>query len=51
VDDLIKARQASCEVISSTASWFGVTYPADKPIVVETVKLLVEAGEYPSPLV
>jgi hypothetical protein len=51
VDDLIKGNQASCEVISSTASWFGVTYSADKPIVVETVKQLVAAGAYPSPLV
>lgn len=50
VDDLIHADAASCEVIASTGSWFGVTYPADKPVVVETLKRLVEEGEYPSPL-
>ena len=50
VDDLIKNGTATCEVVASTGSWFGVTYPADKPVVVETIRNLVKAGEYPSPL-
>jgi hypothetical protein len=48
VDNLIKANQASCQVLASRGSWFGMTYPADLPIVVESVKQLVESAEYPS---
>ncbi|MFM1557842.1 MAG: NDP-sugar synthase [Roseibacillus sp.] len=48
VDNLIKANQASCQVLASRGSWFGITYPADLPIVVESVKQLVESAEYPS---
>lgn len=50
VDDLIAAQQATCRVLASRGSWFGVTYPDDKPVVVETIAKLVEEGEYPSPL-
>ncbi len=50
VDELITAGEAACQVLATTARWFGVTYPADKPVVVETIGKLVEAGEYPSPL-
>lgn len=50
VDELIKEQAATCEVLPTTSSWFGVTYPADKPMVVDTLQRLVDAGEYPSPL-
>ncbi len=51
VDDLIRDGQTRCRVLSTNASWFGVTYPEDKPVVMETLAALVEQGEYPSPLV
>lgn len=41
---------ASCKVLSTNAEWFGVTYPGDKPVVVERLLRLTESGEYPSPL-
>ncbi len=47
VDDLVTAGRATCQVLATTGSWFGVTYPADKPVVVESIKGLVEAGAYP----
>lgn len=50
VDDLIASEVATCRVLASTGSWFGVTYPDDKPVVVETIANLVAGGEYPSPL-
>ncbi|MCU0795154.1 MAG: NTP transferase domain-containing protein [Akkermansiaceae bacterium] len=50
VDDLIRKGAADCEVLDTTANWFGVTYPDDKPHVVSSIQALVESGEYPSPL-
>lgn len=50
VDDLIKAGEAECEVLATAATWFGVTYPDDKPQVVASIAALVESGDYPSPL-
>lgn len=50
VDALIKAGQAEVEVLETTSSWFGVTYPEDKAVVVSSIKKLTDAGEYPGPL-
>lgn len=50
VDDLIKANEAEVEVLQTTSSWFGVTYPEDKQVVVENIKKLSDEGVYPSPL-
>jgi hypothetical protein len=50
VDDLIRHEKADCRVLDTTSSWFGVTYPEDKPHVVASIAKLVEKGEYPSPL-
>ncbi len=50
VNRLIKSNQATCRVLPTTAQWFGVTYPGDKPVVMSSLKQLVEKGEYPSPL-
>jgi dTDP-glucose pyrophosphorylase len=50
VDSLIKAGKAEVEVLETTSSWFGVTYPEDKAIVVNSIKKLTDAGEYPAPL-
>ncbi|MDO4695605.1 nucleotidyltransferase [Porphyromonas sp.] len=50
VNDLIVSSQAACKVLETTSKWFGVTYPADRPAVVENLKTLVEQGEYPSDL-
>ncbi len=51
VDDLIRSGVSRCEVLTTTSRWFGMTYPGDKPFVVESVRALIESGEYPSPLV
>jgi hypothetical protein len=50
VNQLIKNGKATCKVLPTTSQWFGVTYPGDKPVVMSNLKLLVEKGEYPSPL-
>jgi hypothetical protein len=51
VDGLVDRGAADCRVLQTTASWFGVTYPEDKPHVVSNIARLVKLGEYPSPLV
>ena len=50
VDQLIKEGKADVDVLQTTSTWFGVTYPEDKPIVVNSIQQLISAGEYASPL-
>lgn len=50
VDELIHNGKADCRVIKTTANWLGVTYPSDKPAVVESIAKLVEEGVYPAQL-
>ena len=47
VDELIKEGKATCRVLPTESSWFGVTYREDKPFVMAEIKKLVDAGEYP----
>ena len=49
-DTLIKSGKATVKVMKSTDNWFGITYKEDKPQVIENIKQLVEAGEYPAKL-
>lgn len=51
VDRLIAEDKVDCHVLETNSSWFGVTYPDDKPHVVESIQALVNAGYYPAPLV
>ena len=50
VDSLIQDGLATARVLQTPDKWFGVTYPADKPVVVAAIRELVQAGAYPSPL-
>lgn len=50
VNRAIKEGVARCKVLETKASWFGVTYPGDRPQVVAKLKELTGKGEYPSPL-
>jgi hypothetical protein len=50
VDELIREGKASCKVLPTESSWFGVTYRDDKPFVMAEIKKLVDAGEYPANL-
>ena len=47
VDELIREERAVCRVLPTESPWFGVTYREDRPAVAESVRALVEAGEYP----
>jgi len=50
IEPLIQDGEASVKVLDTTSRWFGVTYSADRPAVVEKFAKLHEDGEYPSPL-
>ena len=50
VDKLIADGTATVEVLDTTSHWFGVTYPQDRQDVVDKIRALVDAGEYPNKL-
>jgi len=50
IDALINEGRMKVKVLKTDASWFGVTFPEDKPAVKETLAKLVNDGVYPSPL-
>ena len=50
VGNLIRAGQASCQVLRSDSTWFGVTYREDKPVVQASIRRQVASGAYPASL-
>jgi Nucleotidyl transferase len=50
VGELVRRQQATCRVIPTTSSWFGVTYREDKPKVQASIAAMTTAGQYPDGL-
>ena len=50
VNGLLHEGKAQLKVLSSTDRWYGVTYAADKPMVVAALKALTAEGKYPDGL-
>ena len=50
VNKLINDGTATVDVLDTTSTWFGVTYPADRDGVVARIKKLVDEGIYPKKL-
>jgi len=50
LDRIIREGRGQVQVLTSPESWFGVTYPDDKPRVVEEVRKRIAAGQYPEQL-
>ncbi len=50
IDTLIKSVEASVKVLDTDSIWFGVTYAADRPGVVEKFAQLHADGTYPEKL-
>ena len=46
VQELINEDKATVKVLSTDSKWKGVTYKEDKEYVVESIKKLIEKGEY-----
>lgn len=50
VFELIKSGEVKTKVLQADSPWFGVTYPDDKPYVMEQIQKLTAAGIYPEKL-
>ena len=48
VDKMLKKGMSTVKVLKSQDKWYGVTYAADKPIVVAALANLTAQGKYPS---
>ena len=50
VDNLINSGKATVKVLTSPDKWYGVTYAADKPMVVAALQGMTAEGKYPDGL-
>lgn len=50
VNNLINEGIAICKVLDTPSKWFGVTYAADRQMVVDKIAQLIHEGVYPSKL-
>lgn len=50
VSELLAEGKATVKVLRSPDKWYGVTYAADKPLVVATLKDMTQRGMYPDGL-
>ena len=50
VDELVSQKRITMKVLSSPDRWFGVTYSADKPMVMASLREMTENGKYPDGL-
>lgn len=50
IAEMIESDAARVKVLPTNATWFGVTYREDKPLVMASLAELVKTGEYPTPL-
>ena len=50
VGQLLEEGKATVKVLRTADQWFGVTYAADKPVVVAALKAMAEEGQYPDGL-
>ena len=50
VGQLLREKKARVKVLTSSDQWYGVTYAADKPVVVAALKEFTVEGKYPDGL-
>ena len=50
INELVTKNIGRVKALNTNAKWFGVTYAADRPGVVEKIQALIDAGEYPEKL-
>ncbi len=50
VGELLREEKATVKVLTSEDKWYGVTYAADKPMVVKALREMTEKGMYPDGL-
>ena len=50
IEQLLTEGKATMKVLTSADKWYGVTYAADKPMVVAALRGMTEEGKYPDGL-
>ena len=50
VGEMLKEGKATVKVLRTPDKWYGVTYAADKPQVVEALRAMTQEGKYPNGL-
>lgn len=50
LNGLVQASEARVKIVPTPEQWFGVTYREDKPLVIERLNKLIQAGVYPGNL-
>lgn len=50
VQNMIDKKECTAKVMTTTAKWYGVTYPEDKAFVKTSIANLIKNGEYPEKL-
>ena len=50
VSQLVREGKASVKMLRTGDKWYGVTYAADKPVVIAALKALTAEGNYPDGL-
>ena len=50
VSELLEEKKATVKVLECADKWYGVTYAADKPVIVAALKAKTEEGLYPDGL-
>ena len=50
VSEMVEKGEGSIKVLTSDDKWFGMTYPEDKPTVMNELRRKIEAGYYPEKL-
>jgi UTP-glucose-1-phosphate uridylyltransferase len=50
IGEMVTRGEATVDVLPTDATWFGVTYREDKPVVMQSLAALHADGTYPTPL-
>ena len=50
VGDLLESKQLTARMKMTSARWFGMTYPEDRPLVRDRIRKLIQNGTYPANL-
>lgn len=50
IDKMMHAGKCDIRVYPTESEWYGVTYPEDKPWVMDSIQALIDAGVYPAKL-
>ena len=47
LSDMVQDKEIKIKILETTASWFGVTYQEDGPVVRKKIEELIQRGIYP----